>query len=99
MARLAERIQAERLSVRSTEELVREYLSGPQVARQTEPDEKGRTPGAFDEASRIMREALGLPVRVKQLRSGGKIEIRFNKREELETLLTRLTPKGKGRTK
>jgi ParB family transcriptional regulator, chromosome partitioning protein len=99
MARLAERIQAERLSVRSTEELVREYLSGPQVALQTEPDVKGRPPGAFDEASRIMREALGLPVRVKQLRSGGKIEIRFHKKEELDTLLTRLTPKGKGRTK
>ena len=99
MTRLAERIQAEKLSVRSTEELVREYLSGPQVAPQTEPERKGRAPKAFDEASRLMREAIGLPVRVKQLRSGGKVEIRFHKNEELETLLTLLTPKGKGRTR
>ena len=99
MARLAERIQAEKLSVRSTEELVREYLAGPQVAPQMEPEGRGRAPAAFDKASRLMREALGLPVRVKQLRSGGKVEIRFHKKEELDTLLALLAPDGKGRTK
>ncbi len=92
MVRLAERIQAEKLSVRSTEELVREYLSGPQVAPQTEPEGRGRAPAAFNEASRRMREALGLPVRVKQLRSGGKVEIRFREKEELDAIITLLIP-------
>jgi ParB family transcriptional regulator, chromosome partitioning protein len=89
MVRLAERIQAEKLSVRRTEELVREYLSGPRPARQTEPEDKSE----FDEASRLMREALELPVRVKPLRRGGKIEIRFRKNEELDAIMTLLTPK------
>jgi ParB family transcriptional regulator, chromosome partitioning protein len=90
MVRLAERIQAEKLSVRRTEELVREYLSGPRVPRQMEPEENGGAPSQFDEASRIMREALELPVRVKPLRRGGKIEIRFRKNEELDALVTLL---------
>jgi ParB family chromosome partitioning protein len=90
MVRLAERVQAEKLSVRRTEELVREYLSGPRVPRQMEPEENGGAPSQFDEASRIMREALELPVRVKPLRRGGKIEIRFRKNEELDALVTLL---------
>ena len=95
MAQLAQRIQTERLSVRRTEELVREYLSGP--PRQTEPQEKSGAPAEFDEASRLMREALELPVRVKPLRRGGKVEIRFRQREELEALITLLTPKKRSR--
>jgi ParB family transcriptional regulator, chromosome partitioning protein len=90
MVRLAERIQAEKLSVRRTEELVREYLSDPRPARQTEPEDRSE----FDEASRLMREALELPVRVKPLRRGGKVEIRFRKTEELDAILTLLIPEG-----
>jgi ParB family transcriptional regulator, chromosome partitioning protein len=91
MAQLAQRIQSEKLSVRRTEELVREYLSGP--PRRTAPEEKSGAPAEFDEASRLMREALELPVRVKPLRRGGKVEIRFREREELEAVITLLTPK------
>jgi ParB family chromosome partitioning protein len=39
-----------------------------------------------------MREALELPVRVKSLRKGGKVEIRFREKEELEALVSLLTP-------
>jgi ParB family chromosome partitioning protein len=91
MAQLAQRIQSEKLSVRRTEELVREYLSGP--PRRTAPEVKSGAPAEFDEASRLMREALELPVRVKPLRRGGKVEIRFREREELEAVITLLTPK------
>jgi ParB family chromosome partitioning protein len=91
MAQLAQRIQSEKLSVRRTEELVREYLSGP--PRRTAPEQKSGAPAEFDEASRLMREALELPVRVKPLRRGGKVEIRFREREELEAVITLLTPK------
>ncbi|MCA1688760.1 MAG: ParB/RepB/Spo0J family partition protein [Actinobacteria bacterium] len=93
MVQLAQRIQTEKLSVRKTEELVREYLSGHQTARQMTPEEKSGAPGEFDEASRLMREALELPVRVRPLRRGGKVEIRFREKEELEAILTLLTPK------
>jgi ParB family chromosome partitioning protein len=92
MVNLAQRIQVERLSVRKTEELVREYLSGAQEARQTQPQQRSETPVEFDEASRLMREALDLPVRVKSLRRGGKVEIRFREKEELEALVSLLTP-------
>jgi ParB family transcriptional regulator, chromosome partitioning protein len=90
MVHLAQRIQAERLSVRKTEVLVREYLSGAQEAPQ--PQERSETPVEFDDASRLMREALELPVRVKPLRRGGKVEIRFREKEELDTLMTLLVP-------
>jgi len=90
MVHLAQRIQAERLSVRKTEELVREYLSGAQEAPQ--PQERSETPVEFDEASRLMREALELPVRVKPLRRGGKVEIRFREKEQLHALVTLLAP-------
>jgi ParB family transcriptional regulator, chromosome partitioning protein len=90
MLHLAQRIQDERLSVRKTEELVREYLSGAQETPQ--PRERSKTPVEFDEASRLMREALELPVRVKPLRRGGKVEIRFREKEELDALITLLVP-------
>jgi ParB family chromosome partitioning protein len=93
MVELARRIQAEKLSVRRTEELVRDYLSSRQTPRQTGPDENRGTPSEFDEASRLMREALELPVRVRPLRRGGKVEIRFREKEELEAILTLLTPR------
>lgn len=91
MARVAGKIQAEKLSVRSTEDLVREELAGSGEAQQTSPTRGGTTPREFDEASRIMREALELPIRVKALRRGGKVEIRFREREELEALVSLLT--------
>ena len=93
MVHLAQRIQDERLSVRKTEELVRDYLSGAQEARPTQPQEPSETPVEFDEASRLMREALELPVRVKPLRRGGKVEIRFREKEDLDALITLLVPK------
>ncbi len=92
MVQLAERIQAERLSVRRTEELVHEYRSGPQASRRREPERSG-TPEEFDEASRLMREALELPVRVKPLRRGGKVEIRFREKEDLEGIIALLAPR------
>ena len=94
MVRLAQRIQSEKLSVRQTEELVREQADAPAPAG---PSGSGRavpeTPKAFDEASRMMREAIELPVRVKSFRRGGKVEIRFTEEEELEAIVSLLTSK------
>jgi ParB family transcriptional regulator, chromosome partitioning protein len=91
MTRLAQRVVDEKLSVRKTEELVREMLGSPGETSSTMPQRGSMTPEEFHEASRLMREALELPVRVKGLKSGGKVEIRFQQTEELKALVSLLT--------
>ena len=93
MVRLAERVLKEKLSVRRTEELVRERLSGDRERLREEPQDD-ETPGEFDEATSLIQEALGLPVRVRPSRRGGKIEIRFRQREELEGIIALLTSRN-----
>ena len=94
MVRLAQRIQSEKLSVRQTEELVREQANVPRPAEPSDRAAAPETPQAFDEASRIMREAIELPVRVKSFRRGGKVEIRFTENEELEAIVSLLTSRA-----
>ena len=96
MVRVARRVHDEKLSVRQTEELVRGQAAGPSEAAQAEttqawPRAATPTPAAFDEASRVIREAIELPVRVKSFRRGGKVEIRFTEHQQLEALVTLLT--------
>ena len=93
MLRVAETVRAEKLSVRRTEDLVREKL-----LRRSSSPEAGEKPAGeqeaadqYDEASRLIEEALRLPTRVRALRKGGKVEIRFRKEEELEALVVLLT--------
>ena len=91
MTHLAQRVVNEKLSVRKTEELVREMLGSPREHSSATPQRGGTTPDEFHKASRLMHEALELPVRVKSLKSGGKVEIRFRQQEELEALVSLLT--------
>lgn len=96
MSHLAGRVQRERLSVRNTEELVRQMLSESQNESRT--SEERRDSGQdhsneLEQASRMMTEAIELPVRVKQSRRGGRVEIRFRQWEELEAIVTLLTNK------
>lgn len=94
MLHVAEKVQAEKLSVRKTEETVRDEISGSQEDTKFEakPQEEPHAfVDEFDEASRMIQEALMLPTRVRPSRRGGKIEIRFRKREELEALIALLT--------
>ena len=92
MVQLAQRIQVERLSVRKTEELVREYLSG---AREARPH---AAPATERDAGRVRR---GLAAHARSARTarqgqtaaqGRKCEIRFREKEELDALLTLLSP-------
>ena len=93
MLRVAGTVQAEKLSVRRTEELVREQLAEPRESQ--EATEKPREePNSFDEygeASRQIQDALTLPTRVRASRRGGRLEIRFRQKEELEALVALLT--------
>ena len=91
MLQVAQKVVAERLSVRKTEELVRERLSNLDAISKTGPREESATPRQYDDACRLIREALELPVRVKSSRQGGKIEIRFQESQQLEALVTLLT--------
>ncbi len=91
MVRLSQRVVAEKLSVRKTEELVREMLGDPGETPSATTRRDSANPDEFHRASRLMREALELPVRVKGLKSGGKVEIRFRQTEELEALVALLT--------
>ena len=91
MLQLARRVADEKLSVRRTEELVRERLSNPDATTKIAPRGESATPREYDEACRLIREALELPVRVKSSRQGGKVEIRFQGSRQLEALVALLT--------
>ncbi len=94
MLRIAHKVQTDKLSVRKTEELVREELASAESP--SEPPMKSRlhkqeVPDQYHEASRRIQEALGLPTRLRASRKGGKVEIRFREKEELEALVSLLT--------
>jgi ParB family chromosome partitioning protein len=91
MTELARKVGQDKLSVRKTEELVREMLTNPRASSHAASERRTATPDQFHEASRLIREAIELPVRVKSLRSGGKVEIRFREPQELEALVSLLT--------
>jgi ParB family transcriptional regulator, chromosome partitioning protein len=91
MTELARKVADEKLSVRRTEELVREMLANPRTSSQATSERRATTPARVHEASRLIREAIELPVRVKSLKSGGKVEIRFREPQELEALVSLLT--------
>jgi ParB family chromosome partitioning protein len=91
MTELARKVGQEKLSVRKTEELVRELLANPRDSTQAPFERPATAPAQFHEASRLIREAIELPVRVKSLKSGGKVEIRFREPQELEALVSLLT--------
>ena len=91
MTELAHKVGKEKLSVRKTEELVREMLADPRTSSQATPEQRATTPAQFNEASRLIHDAIELPVRVKGLRNGGKVEIRFREPQELEALVSLLT--------
>jgi ParB family transcriptional regulator, chromosome partitioning protein len=91
MTALARKVGDEKLSVRKTEELAREMLVNPGTPSQAASERRAATPAEFNEASRLIREAIELPVRVKSLKSGGKVEIRFREPQELEALVSLLT--------
>ncbi len=98
MLEVAKKIQTDKLSVRRTEEIVREYGSSPV---EPEPDAAPEPSDGLEElqqASRTIQNALGLPVRVRPFRRGGKLEIRFREVEELEALVQLLASPDESNT-
>ncbi|MDP8974452.1 MAG: ParB/RepB/Spo0J family partition protein [Actinomycetota bacterium] len=99
MLRVADLVQAKKLSVRKTEDLVREQLAEPRESQNaTEKPQKQPQPSdEYGEAARQIQDALTLPTRVRASRRGGKLEIRFRQKEELETLMALLTANDVGK--
>ena len=97
MLRVARRVQAEKLSVRKTEEQVREELAEPRAAPEVEETrDEQEVADEYGAAARRVQEVLALPTRVRASRKGGKIEIRFRQKEELEALVALLTANSAG---
>ncbi len=93
MLRVAQRVQDGKLSVRKTEEIIRELLAQPQTGRSETTEPKGpEAADEYGEASRRIQESLGLRSRIRSARKGGRLEIRFRDRDELEGLLALLAP-------
>lgn len=80
--RLAEKVVAEGLSVRATENLA-PLFSAVETPRTQRP----ATPQSFKKAARVLRQVFNTNVRVKSSRGKNKIEIEFKDEEELSRIL------------
>lgn len=80
--RLAEKVVAEGLSVRSTENLAPLFSAG-----KTPKTSRPATPQSFKKAARVLRQVFNTNVRVKSSRGKNKIEIEFKDEEELSRIL------------
>ncbi|CAN5859332.1 hypothetical protein BH23ACT11_BH23ACT11_20290 [soil metagenome] len=96
MRTLARRIRIERLSVRATEQLVRDH-SGRANDPPTPDSPDVEIPEQFEAAARTIGEELGLHTKVKPYRQGGKVEIRFRQLDQLEALVALLTNTDPGK--
>lgn len=80
--RLAEKVVAEGLSVRASENLAPLFSAG-ETPKTTRP----ATPQSFKKAARVLRQVFNTNVRVKSSRGKNKIEIEFKDEEELSRIL------------
>ncbi|MBT9761686.1 ParB/RepB/Spo0J family partition protein [Collinsella aerofaciens] len=80
--RLAEKVVAEGLSVRATENLAPLFSAG-----ETPKTRRPATPQSFKKAARVLRQVFNTNVRVKSSRGKNKIEIEFKDEEELSRIL------------
>ena len=80
--RLAEKVVAEGLSVRATENLAPLFSAG-----ETPNTSRPATPQSFKKAARVLRQVFNTNVRVKSSRGKNKIEIEFKDEEELSRIL------------
>lgn len=80
--KLAEKVVAEGLSVRATENLAPLFSVGD-TPKQPRPV----TPQSYKKAARVLRQVFNTNVRVKSTRGKNKIEIEFKDEEELSRIL------------
>ena len=82
-SRLAHQVVNNNLTVRQTENLAPLFSGSNDTVHV-----RSVSPDSFKRAARQLREALGTPVRVKQVRGKNKIEIQFEDEDELARLVS-----------
>lgn len=87
---LAQKVVAERLSVRQTESLAPLFS----VGKTDEPVRRAPIPQSFKRAARQMRLALDTNVKVKNVRGKNKIEIEFSSEDQLAHIVDLLAGPG-----
>lgn len=87
---LAQKVVAERLSVRQTESLTPLFS----VSKTDEPVRRAPIPQSFKRAARQMRLALDTNVKVKNVRGKNKIEIEFSSEDQLAHIVDLLAGPG-----
>lgn len=87
-AKLTERLAAERLSVRDTENLARLLSRGESSSTPQAPREQ--TPASYRKVAQELREKLQTNVRVKSSRGKQRIEIEFKDEEDLKRLFSQM---------
>jgi len=90
--RLAERIEAEGLSVRAVENLAKEIREQPNTLKKAPKKEK---PTEIRIVEQELREGLGTKVEILPKRKGGKIEIEYYSKDELNRLIDLLRAVGR----
>lgn len=92
MIDLANKAQAQKLTVRKTEELARNYGKQDLQSEKIQTEKKTNDQdGELRAAEQRVQEAIKLPVKVKASKRGGRIEIRFRDKLELEAVVDLLT--------
>lgn len=87
---LAQKVVAERLSVRQTESLASLFS----VSKTDEPVRRAPVPQSFKRAARQIRLALDTNVKVKNVRGKNKIEIEFSSEDQLAHIVDLLAGPG-----
>ena len=87
--RLAEKVVAEGLSVRATENLAPLFSAG-----ETPRTPRPAPPQSFKKAARVLRQVFNTNVRVKSSRGKNKIEIEFKDEDELSRILGEMVQFG-----
>lgn len=91
MRDMAAKVDSKRLSVRNLEQLVRERLNSESQGEPTAAPQQSEREEELARASTDIEQAISLPTKVRKTRRGGKLEISFREKEELEALVRLLT--------
>lgn len=83
--KLAEKVVAEGLSVRATENLAPLFSVG-----ETPKTQRAVAPQSFKKAARALRQTFNTNVRVKSVRGKNKIEIEFKDEEDLSRIISQM---------
>ena len=87
--RLADEIVTKLLSVRETERLVKVQPAGSRSQKKPENRSDIETPNVLAAEAKLSRK-LGAPVKIKFLKAGGVVEIRFSSRDDLSRIFDAL---------